>query len=63
MAAIYRAMIRRADKLVPAKFQPFWNHPAGKQTSWRRGGQKQVLLFFFFNYTPMFRPFMLFFIR
>ncbi|XP_045128751.1 mitochondrial pyruvate carrier 4-like [Portunus trituberculatus] len=32
MAAIYRAMIRRADKLVPAKFQPFWNHPAGPKT-------------------------------
>ncbi|XP_071537136.1 mitochondrial pyruvate carrier 2-like [Panulirus ornatus] len=32
MAAIYRAMIRRADKLVPPRFQPFWNHPAGPKT-------------------------------
>ncbi|XP_063850921.1 mitochondrial pyruvate carrier 2-like isoform X2 [Scylla paramamosain] len=32
MAAIYRALIRRADKIVPARFQPFWNHPAGPKT-------------------------------
>ncbi|KAG0723131.1 Mitochondrial pyruvate carrier 2 [Chionoecetes opilio] len=32
MAAMYRALIGRADKLVPAKFQPLWNHPAGPKT-------------------------------
>ncbi|KAK4299907.1 hypothetical protein Pmani_027861 [Petrolisthes manimaculis] len=32
MAAIYRSLIRKADKLVPPKFQPFWNHPAGPKT-------------------------------
>ncbi|XP_042230557.1 mitochondrial pyruvate carrier 2-like [Homarus americanus] len=32
MAAIYRAIIRRADKFVPPKMQPFWNHPAGPKT-------------------------------
>ena len=29
MTAIYRGVIKSLDKLVPQKFQPFWNHPAG----------------------------------
>ncbi|XP_037779018.1 mitochondrial pyruvate carrier 2-like [Penaeus monodon] len=32
MSAIYRAVIRTADKLVPPKMQPMWNHPAGPKT-------------------------------
>ncbi|XP_064644671.1 uncharacterized protein LOC135498311 [Lineus longissimus] len=32
MAALYRGIIRAADKFVPAKLQPFWNHPAGPKT-------------------------------
>ncbi|XP_050690747.1 uncharacterized protein LOC126982602 isoform X3 [Eriocheir sinensis] len=32
MAAVYRTVIRRLDRMVPAKFQPFWNHPAGPKT-------------------------------
>jgi hypothetical protein len=29
MSAIYRGVISVADKFVPAKLLPFWNHPAG----------------------------------
>ena len=32
MSAIYVAIIRSADKYVPAKLRPFWNHPAGEKT-------------------------------
>ncbi|XP_045601746.1 probable mitochondrial pyruvate carrier 2 isoform X2 [Procambarus clarkii] len=32
MSRLYRAVIRTADKFVPEKFQPFWNHPAGPKT-------------------------------
>jgi len=32
MALIYRKTIQIADKFVPAKFQPLWNHPAGPKT-------------------------------
>lgn len=30
MSALYRGFIRAADKVVPHKYQPLWNHPAGK---------------------------------
>ncbi|XP_076030118.1 uncharacterized protein LOC143018548 [Oratosquilla oratoria] len=32
MALLYRSLIRKADKLVPARFHPFWNHEAGPKT-------------------------------
>ncbi|XP_074648507.1 mitochondrial pyruvate carrier 2-like [Tubulanus polymorphus] len=32
MATIFRSCIRALDKVVPAKFLPFWNHPAGPKT-------------------------------
>ncbi|XP_068221631.1 mitochondrial pyruvate carrier 2-like isoform X2 [Palaemon carinicauda] len=32
MSVIYRSLIRKADKFVPPKFQPMWNHPAGPKT-------------------------------
>ena len=32
MSAIYRGVISVADKFVPAKLLPFWNHPAGPKT-------------------------------
>ncbi|CAG2255590.1 MPC2 [Mytilus edulis] len=32
MSAIYRGIISVADKFVPAKLAPFWNHPAGPKT-------------------------------
>ncbi|KAL7637614.1 UNVERIFIED_CONTAM: hypothetical protein RMT77_012343 [Armadillidium vulgare] len=32
MAAMYRSMIKSLDKLVPPRFHPFWNHPAGPKT-------------------------------
>ncbi|KAH3726780.1 mitochondrial pyruvate carrier 2-like [Dreissena polymorpha] len=32
MAAAYRAVIKYADRFVPARLQPVWNHPAGPKT-------------------------------
>ncbi|XP_054271740.1 uncharacterized protein LOC128992276 [Macrosteles quadrilineatus] len=32
MSLIYRKTIQIADKFVPTKFQPLWNHPAGPKT-------------------------------
>lgn len=32
MSALYRNVIKVADKFVPASAAPFWNHPAGPQT-------------------------------
>merc|ERR1711915_33224 len=32
MAVAYRALITKLDKIVPSKFQPFWNHAAGPKT-------------------------------
>lgn len=32
MSAIYRVVISRLDKHVPAKMVPLWNHPAGPKT-------------------------------
>jgi len=32
MSALYRAVTTSVGKLVPAKFQPIWQHPAGPQT-------------------------------
>lgn len=32
MSLLYRNVIRIADKFVPAKLQPTWNHPAGPKT-------------------------------
>lgn len=29
MSLVYRKAIQVADKFVPQKFQPLWNHPAG----------------------------------
>ncbi|XP_061195966.1 uncharacterized protein LOC133204241 [Saccostrea echinata] len=29
MAFVYRAICRTGDRLVPQKYQAFWNHPAG----------------------------------
>lgn len=31
-SVVYKAIIRTADKFVPSKFQPMWNHPAGPKT-------------------------------
>lgn len=30
MSALYKATISALDKVVPAKMQPLWQHPAGK---------------------------------
>ena len=27
--ALYQNIVRNVGKLVPARFQPFWKHPAG----------------------------------
>ena len=32
MSLIYRKAILTVEKIVPKKFQPFWNHPAGPKT-------------------------------
>ncbi|KAL8573506.1 Mitochondrial pyruvate carrier 2 [Nucella lapillus] len=32
MSVIYRGFISAADKFVPAKLRPLWNHPAGPKT-------------------------------
>ncbi|XP_076466725.1 mitochondrial pyruvate carrier 2-like [Babylonia areolata] len=32
MSVIYRGVISVADKFVPAKLRPLWNHPAGPKT-------------------------------
>lgn len=32
MSSIYKKSMAALDKLVPAKFQPFWTHPAGPRT-------------------------------
>jgi len=32
MSALYRAVTTSVGKIVPAKFQPIWQHPAGPQT-------------------------------
>ncbi|GAB1604811.1 mitochondrial pyruvate carrier 2-like [Argonauta hians] len=32
MAAAYRSAIKAIDKVVPARFAPLWNHPAGPKT-------------------------------
>ncbi|KAK9498305.1 hypothetical protein O3M35_002968 [Rhynocoris fuscipes] len=32
MSVMYRSITRFADRFVPEKFQPFWNHPAGPKT-------------------------------
>lgn len=32
MSLVYRKAIQAADKFVPQKFQPLWNHPAGPKT-------------------------------
>ena len=32
MSAVYRGFISVLDKMVPAKLQPAWNHPAGPKT-------------------------------
>ncbi|PAA68931.1 hypothetical protein BOX15_Mlig029984g3, partial [Macrostomum lignano] len=32
MSAVYRAAIKVADRFVPAKLQPLWNHEAGPKT-------------------------------
>lgn len=31
-SALYRATINVADRFVPTKMQPLWNHPAGPKT-------------------------------
>ncbi|XP_018026972.1 mitochondrial pyruvate carrier 2 [Hyalella azteca] len=31
-SAFYKLIIRNADKFVPARMQPLWNHPAGPKT-------------------------------
>ena len=30
MSVIYRGIISVADKFVPSKLRPLWNHPAGR---------------------------------
>ncbi|XP_014252087.1 mitochondrial pyruvate carrier 2-like [Cimex lectularius] len=32
MSVVYRKTVQLADKLVPQKFQPAWNHEAGPKT-------------------------------
>ncbi|KAF6205085.1 hypothetical protein GE061_019252 [Apolygus lucorum] len=32
MSVVYRRLIQTADKFVPQKFQPLWNHAAGPKT-------------------------------
>lgn len=32
MAALYRALVTTADKFVPGKLRPLWEHPAGPKT-------------------------------
>ncbi|XP_064603648.1 mitochondrial pyruvate carrier 2-like [Liolophura sinensis] len=32
MASVYRGIIAVADRLVPKRFAPIWNHPAGPKT-------------------------------
>lgn len=32
MSLVYRKAIQVADKFVPQKFRPLWNHPAGPKT-------------------------------
>ncbi|XP_073979325.1 mitochondrial pyruvate carrier 2-like [Rhodnius prolixus] len=32
MSIVYRRITRYADKFVPERFQPFWNHQAGPKT-------------------------------
>ncbi|KAF5289047.1 hypothetical protein FQA39_LY03926 [Lamprigera yunnana] len=32
MSVIVKTVIKKLDKLVPQKAQPFWNHPAGPKT-------------------------------
>ncbi|KAK3925906.1 Mitochondrial pyruvate carrier 2 [Frankliniella fusca] len=32
MSAIYKGVISAVDKVVPAKLQPLWSHPAGPKT-------------------------------
>ena len=33
MSAIYKAVCRVGDKIVPTRYQAFWNHPAGTEDS------------------------------
>lgn len=32
MAALYRALVTTADRFVPSKLRPLWEHPAGPKT-------------------------------
>ncbi|XP_026288858.1 uncharacterized protein LOC113213863 [Frankliniella occidentalis] len=32
MSVIYRGVVSAVDKIVPAKLQPLWSHPAGPKT-------------------------------
>ena len=32
MSAIYRAVVKAVDPMVPSKFRPLWEHPAGPKT-------------------------------
>ena len=32
MSAVYNALVNTADKFVPSKLRPLWNHPAGPKT-------------------------------
>ncbi|XP_034253364.1 mitochondrial pyruvate carrier 4-like [Thrips palmi] len=32
MSVIYRGVVSAVDKVVPAKLQPLWSHPAGPKT-------------------------------
>ena len=32
MAAVYRGIVRIGDRVVPGRFRPLWEHPAGPKT-------------------------------
>jgi hypothetical protein len=43
MSAIYRNAIAIADKFVPPKLQPLWNHEAGKPFLFRAPAHRYLI--------------------
>lgn len=47
MSIVYRRITRYADKFVPERFQPFWNHQAGNVNIWHFCRKKYVIVLLF----------------
>lgn len=56
MSAVYRGIITVADRFVPDKLRPLWNHPAGKKLIFCQIHHEMLLLLNWnrYNYKPIF---------